>query len=175
MSPNDYYGATKVAGELFLRAACAQHKMTGIVVRPGPVLGPPAFVGGSFRSDSRIAAMVMAAQEGRPIEFIRAEGRQFTSVSDLARVIRLLTEAANPYPTYLCVDRNIITWERIAKMVLEATGSPGKLGLIEPTATTLTPTPHFRADRLESLLGEPLDARDALKAHIAHLSRMSQD
>lgn len=31
----DIYGATKGAGELFLRAACARHQMTGVVVRPG--------------------------------------------------------------------------------------------------------------------------------------------
>jgi UDP-glucose 4-epimerase len=175
LSTIDVYGATKAAGELFLRAACAEHQMTGIVLRPGPVVGPPAFAGGSFRSDSRIAAMVTAAQEGRPIEVIRAEGRQFTSVTALARVTRLLTHVANPYPTYVCVDRNVITWEQIAEMVLEETGSRSDLKLLEPKATT--PVPRFRTDRLESLLGGTSDARDAMKAHIAHLimGRMAHD
>ena len=34
LSSTDYYGATKAAGEMFLRAACAEHHMTGIVIRP---------------------------------------------------------------------------------------------------------------------------------------------
>src|SRR5262245_10375167 len=54
LSTTDLYGATKAAGELFLRAACAGYEMTGVVVRPGPVVGPPAFAGGSFRSHDRI-------------------------------------------------------------------------------------------------------------------------
>ena len=71
LSATDFYGATKAAGELFLRGACAEHKMTGVVVRPGPVVGLPAFADGSFRSDNRIAAMVAAAAAGRAIEVVR--------------------------------------------------------------------------------------------------------
>ena len=41
LRPADVYGATKAAGELFLRAACAPGRMTGVVLRPGPVVGPP--------------------------------------------------------------------------------------------------------------------------------------
>lgn len=168
LSTTDFYGATKAAGELFLRAACAEHRMTGVVVRPGPVVGPPVFAGGSFRSDSRIAAMVTAAVEGRPIDVVCGGGRQFTDVTTLARVTRLLTRAANPHPTYVCVDREILTWERIAEMVVEGTGSRSDVNLLEPKA--MTPVPRFRTDRLEGLLGGPSDARDAMKAHIAHLA-----
>ncbi|MFO0579682.1 MAG: NAD(P)-dependent oxidoreductase [Polyangia bacterium] len=168
ISTTDLYGATKAAGELFLRAACAESRMTGIVLRPGPVVGPPAFAGGSFRSDSRIAAMVTAAVDGRSIDVVRGEGRQFTDVTMFARVTRLLIRAAAPHPTYVCVDREILTWERIAEMVVEGTGSRSPVNLVEPDAPT--PVPRFRTDRLEGLLGGPADARDAMKAHIAHLA-----
>lgn len=168
LSPSDTYGATKAAGELFLRAACAEHRMTGVVVRPGPVVGPPAFAGGSFRSDNRVAAMVTAAVEGRRIDVVRGEGRQFTGVTTLARVIRLLACAADPHPTYVCVDREILTWERVAEMAVEATGSRSAVNVLEPVAPT--PVPRFRTDLLEGLLGYPSDARNAMKAHIAHLA-----
>lgn len=168
LSTSDAYGATKAAGELFLRAACAEHRMTGVVVRPGPVVGPPAFTGGSFRSDNRIAAMVTAAAEGRRIDVVRGEGRQFTGVTTLARVIRLLACAEDPHPTYVCVDREILTWERVAEMAVEATGSRSAVNVLEPEAAA--PVPRFRTNRLEGLLGDPADARDAMKAHLAHLA-----
>src|SRR5690606_17535591 len=131
LTTTDYYGATKAAGELFLRAACAMHGMTGIAVRPGPVVGPPAFAGGSFRSDRRIAAMVAAAVEGHSIDVVRGQGRQLTDVATLARVTRLLTRAAGPHPTYLCVDREILTWERVAEMVVEQTCSKSRVNVLE--------------------------------------------
>ncbi|MFO0579673.1 MAG: NAD-dependent epimerase/dehydratase family protein [Polyangia bacterium] len=40
LSSTDLYGATKAAGELFLRAACAEHGMTG-GIHPGPPASPP--------------------------------------------------------------------------------------------------------------------------------------
>jgi UDP-glucose 4-epimerase len=169
LSTIDLYGATKAAGELFLRAACAGHQMTGVVVRPGPVVGPPAFAGGSFRSHGRIAEMVAAAAEGRPIEAVRGEGRQFSEVSTVARVVRLLTRTANPHPAYICVDREIITWERIAQLVVGCLNSPSKVRVLP--RDTQGPIPRFRTERLERLNGGPSDAEGALLAHIRHLAR----
>ena len=120
----DVYGATKAADELFLRAACARNLMTGVVIRPGPVVGPPAFAAGSLRTHDRIAEMVAAAAKGRPLEVVRGEGRQFSDVSTVARIVHLLTRAESPHPIYLCVDRNILTWERIARMVVGCLNSP---------------------------------------------------
>jgi len=168
LSTTDVYGATKAAGELFLRVACAEHRMAGVVVRPGPVVGPPAFAGGSFRSDNRVAAMVTAAREGRPIDVVRGEGRQFTAVTTLARVVRLLVSAHDPWPTYVCVDREILTWEQIAALAVEVTGSRSAVNVVEPAVAA--PAPRFRTARLEALLGGPAPARDALRAHLAHLA-----
>lgn len=169
LSTTDLYGATKAAGELFLRAACAEHKMTGVVVRPGPVVGPPAFAGGSFRSHDRIAEMVGAAAEDRPIEVVGGEGRQFSDVSTVARVVRLLTTAENPYPAYTCVDRDIITWERVARLVVGCLNSLTEVRVLPHD--TQGPIPRFRTERLEHLNGGPSDAEGALLEHIRHLAR----
>lgn len=93
--------------------------MTGVVIRPGPVVGPPAFDGGSFRTPERIKELVREAVEGRTIEVVDGEGRQFTDVKAVAKLVRILTQEEHPQPTYLCVDREILTWERIARMVVE--------------------------------------------------------
>lgn len=169
LSTADLYGATKAAGELFLRAACARHQMTGVALRPGPVVGPPAFAGGSFRSDHRISEMVVAAAEGHPIEVVRREGRQFSDVSTLATVVRLLTRTENPHPAYICVDRNIITWERVARLVVDCLNSPSEVRVLPHD--TKDPIPRFRTDRLERLNAGPSDAEGALTAHIRYLAR----
>ena len=168
----DLYGATKAAGELFLRAACARHAMTGVVVRPGPVIGPPAFPGGSLRTPNRLAAMLHAASEGSPVETVREEGRQLSDVWTVARAIRLLTRAENPHPTYICVDRDILTWERVARRVVAWLGSPSSVRVVPRTASG--PIPRFRTDRVESLLGGPSNAERALLEHVRHLASTSR-
>lgn len=172
LSAADAYGATKAAGELFLSAACANHPMTGVVIRPGPVVGPPAFIGGSFRGDHRITQMVHAALQGHPIEVAHGEGRQFSDVSIVAKTVRLLCAIDNPYPSYICVDRNIITWEEVADLVVECVGSQSRTYLLQSEAQD--PIPRFRTERLESLIGESSDSKQALYEHIRHLALVSQ-
>ena len=168
LQPTDLYGATKAAGELFLRAACAAHAMTGVVLRPGPVVGPPAFPGGSFRSAHRITEMVTAAVEGRAIEVVQNEGRQFVDVRTVAKAIRLLTRVENPHPTTICVDRDPILWERVAQTVVDCLGSRSEVQCVPRKSAA--PVPRFRTERVEELLGGPLDAHEALQKHIRHLA-----
>lgn len=165
----DLYGATKAAGELLLAAACAGRQMRGVVVRPGPVIGPPAFTGGSFRSPNRLAEMVVAAAAGRSIEVTPHQGRQFSDVSMVARVVRLLTETETISPAYICVDRNNITWERVARLVIGYLHSPSEV-VVLPHDPRI-PIPRFRTGRLERLYGGPTDAEEALAAHIRYVAR----
>ncbi len=167
LSTTEAYGATKAAGELFLRAACARHRMTGVVVRPGPVVGPPAFPAGSFRSPDQVVDMVRAAAEGRPVVTVSGEGRQFSDVSTVARAVRLLTRSENPHPTYTCVDREILTWERIARMVVASLHSSSSVRVAPRDSAE--PIPRFRTDRIEDLLGGPSNAAGALLEHIRQL------
>lgn len=167
LSPTDLYGATKAAGELFLRAACACHQMTGIAARPGPVVGPPAFASGSFRSPNRILEMVRAAAEGTPIEAVHGEGRQFTDVSTLATAVRLLTRTDNPHPTYICVDRDLLTWEQVAMMVVASVSSSSGVRVLP--GNTSDPIPRFLTQRFEYLLGGRASAKAALLDHIRYL------
>jgi UDP-glucose 4-epimerase len=171
ISTADLYGATKAAGEHFLRAACAQHGMTGIVLRPGLVVGPPALPDGSFRSPARILEIARAAAEGSPVVTVEGEGRQFSSVSMLAKVVRILTRLEEPHPTYICVDRDVLTWERVARMVVACLGSPSNVRVVP--RDTCEPIPRFRTERIESLLGGVAPAEGALLEHVRHLARTS--
>lgn len=162
----DPYGATKAAGELFLRAACAAHGMSGVAVRPGPIVGPPAFPGGAFRSDGRIAALATAARQGLPLRVVRGEGRQLSDVGVVARTLTRLTTLPEPAPTYLCMESAPTPWEQVARWAIAAARSPSALVVEEGEAS---PPPRFRVDRLEALLGGPTEARPALQAHLLHL------
>ncbi len=168
LSPADLYGATTAAGELFLRAAAANYGFSGVVLRPGPVVGPPAFAGGAFRSDARISAMVQRAREGRPIEVTRGEGRQLLAAPAVAQAVCALITEERPFPTYLAMDPEITTWEQVARLVIDATGSPSELVLLD--SDPHAPDQRFCVDRLERLLGAPLASREALQHHIAHLA-----
>ncbi|MBU3890682.1 NAD(P)-dependent oxidoreductase [Methylosinus sp. KRF6] len=172
LSATDLYGATKAAGELFLRAACAGRRMTGVVVRPGPVVGPPAFAEASFRSDDRIAAMVVAAKEGRPLEAARDDGRQFSDVRAVAKVIRVLATAESPHATYICVDRDVIAWERVARLVVASLNSRSEVRV--SARETQSPVPRFRTERVDRLIGGSSSAEGALLAHIRYLARIAE-
>lgn len=167
LSSTDYYGATKAAGEVFLRAACAEHHMTGIVIRPGPVVGRPAFSNASFRSDRRLAGMVAAAMEARPIEVVASEGRQFSDVTTIAKVVGVLTSLENPHQAYICVDQAIMTWEWIARTVVACVASQSEVRVLPILREG--PIPIFSTTRIEELIGAPLDARGALIEHIRYL------
>jgi len=169
LATTDAYGATKAAGELFPRAACAGSTMSGVVLRPGPVVGPPALAAGRSRVHRRIADMLAAAAKGDPIEVMEAEGRQLVDVATLARAVRLLTWLEQPHATYLCVDRDVFTWERVARMIVGELDSPSEVR-VHPRESA-GPLPRFRTERIEDLLGGPTNAREALLAHIRHLAR----
>ena len=169
ITTTDLYGATKASGEIFLRAACARHRMTGVVLRPGPVVGPPAFPGASFRTPDRLFEMMRAAAEGRPIETVEGDGRQLSDVSTVARAVRLLVRAEDPHPSYICVDRNVLTWEQAARWMVAHMNSPSSVRVV-PREAAVT-IPRFRTDRIESLLGGQAHAEEALLKHIRHLER----
>ncbi len=163
----DLYGATKAAGELFLRAACAAHGMDGVAIRPGPIVGPPAFAGGSFRSDRRIEQLVEDALARRPLAVPPEDGRQFSDVRAVSRAVSRALVVAAPHPTYLCVDRDPVTWGEVAEIALAAASSTRRL--VAAPAGPAASLPRFRADRVEALLGGPIPAREALKLHVAHM------
>jgi dTDP-4-dehydrorhamnose reductase len=111
--------------------------------------------------------MLRAAAEGEPIQTVRGDGRQLFDVSRLAKVVRLLTRTENPHPTYTCVDRDVLTWERIARRVVAASSSSSPVNVLP--SEDAKPPPRFRTERVESLLGGPSSAEHAVAEHIGYL------
>lgn len=167
LTPSDIYGATKAAAELFLWSACATHAMNGVVLRAGPIVGAPATPNGAFKSDHRIVAMVQAAVRSDAIRVVRGEARQFVAVQDVARAVSVAVESSAASGTYLCVDRELTSWESIAQKTVEITQSDSSV-IAEDSALD-TESPCFDDGRISALLGEPLDSRSAMEQHLAHL------
>ena len=92
--PTTPYGASKLAGEAYARAAHATYGMPVVVVRPFNAYGPRAHHEGD--SGEVIPRFLLRAAAGRPL-VIFGDGRQtrdFTHVSDTARGILLAGTAA---------------------------------------------------------------------------------
>jgi len=170
LTTSDVYGATKAAAELFLWAACATHGMQGVVLRPGPIVGPPALPDGAFRSDRRIEVLVDAARRGEPLRMVEGERRQFVAAHDVARTVAVAIEAPEASGTYLCVDREFTSWESIARRAVELTES--KSTVVTEVGPEGSANPRFNDSRLAALLGGPLDSRAAMEQHLAHLVRV---
>lgn len=169
LTPSDVYGATKAAAESFLWAACGTHGMQGVVLRPGPMVGPPVLPQGAFRTDRRIAEMVAAARAGAPLQVVRGDGRQFVAVYDVARAVSVAVESPDASGTYLCVARDLTTWESIARRAVALAQSRSTVVVTDPP--TASPVPRFGDTRLTALLGSPLDSREAMQKHLEHLVR----
>jgi len=168
----DIYGATKAAGEMFLWAACANHNMGGLVIRPGPIVGPPAFAGASFRSDSRLETFVEKARRAEPIHLEEGTGRQFVDVRDVADVILKLIRSSRVNETYICVAREITPWEWIARRIIKLTGSKSTV-VVEPPPLEW-PLPYFDVGKLEEHLGMVLHSQPAMDAHLAYAVRTTR-
>lgn len=155
----DYYGATKASGEVFLSAVCHHHSMRGNVLRPGAVVGAPAVEGAPVKIDRHIASMIDAAKRGEPIRIARGAGRQFIGARSLARLYVSLLASPRNHARYIAVAPEVITWEEVASMVIDAVGA----GRVEvDDAPAVTPA-VFDVSETEAELGAIADARAELR------------
>lgn len=166
------YGATKAAGELFFRAACARHEISGVVVRPGPVLGRPAYSGGSLRTPQQLEQFVDLARRGLPLTVNAGSSVQFCDVHALTRLLVKLTREAAPEATYLCVDEKSFQWEDIARHVVDVLSSQSQVTVKE--ANEDQAPMHFRSNHAASLPDVMADSTTSLSEHIRSLVEAPQ-
>ena len=142
--------------------------MEGVVVRPGPIVGPPAFPGASFRSHARLDRFVRAARRGDPIHVEEGVGRHFVDVRDVARVIARLLTAGGASGTYLCVARELSSWESLARKIVARLRSTSRV-VLEPRPAEES-VPRFDSGKLQAHLGVELESDEAMESHLAHLA-----
>jgi dTDP-4-dehydrorhamnose reductase len=121
-NPLSAYGASKLAGELLLRAAWPKH----YIVRTCGLYG---LAGASGKADDArlrssgnfVNTMLRLAAEGRPIRVVDDQTCTPTFTKDLAAQIALLIET-EAYGTYHATNDGACTWYEFAREVFRLAG-----------------------------------------------------
>jgi UDP-glucose 4-epimerase len=167
LAPTDAYGAAKASNELFLGAVSWQTKMRCNVVRPGPTVGGPSVDGARVVPYPLVQELFQRARRGDDLVVGKDEGRQFVAAPALAQVyVRLLRAGVNRQ-TYLAVAREVVTWEEIARMAVEATGSRSRVVVEARGGAPFV----FDTGKLERELGPLSGARAAIAADLERCAR----
>lgn len=127
--PADLYGATKLASEAYVRGVSTQFGLPAHIIRPGYTFGNPAIDGATTQVDHRIHTIVQAALKNAPIHLIKEDGTQFISAPILAKLFSgclLLRESCQ---TFYGLGTRFISWEKIARMAIEKTGSRSSINI----------------------------------------------
>lgn len=125
--PVDLYGATKLAGEAYVRGVSAQLKVSAHIIRPGYTFGNPAYPGATPQVDQRFQNIVRAALNSDPISLVQQDGTQFIAAGELAKLYTACLSLDAPCQTFYGLGNRFVTWEKIARMIIEKTKSGSKL------------------------------------------------
>lgn len=169
LQPETTYGATKAATEAFLSALSHQLVFRFTIVRPGAVVGGPAYPGASFKCDARLSAMARQAKSSEPIALQPRDARQFVGASDLARVYKAVLDKGCSNQTFITVDLRHTLWLEIAEQLVKLTGSRSLINCEGPDAFAW----RLDVSLLETELGITLDSRGDMAQALAHLAQAS--
>ena len=168
LRPEDFYGASKGAVELFISAYARKHATPSFnIIRPGYTFGNPVVAGGSMESDGRFREICAKAKQNAPIELIKNDGTQFIWAGDLARVYKSVLDSEVKNEIFFGLSRNFVRWEEIARWVIAATGSKSEIVLQDcgrPDDPSL-----FVADKIDKYFALRFDSRDRLREHVGYL------
>lgn len=166
LQTNDMYGATKATGEMFLSAISHQFPVRCNVIRPGPVVGPPAVPGTTVNCSPKFMEFLDVARNGKDISVPKEDGRQFVAASDLAKLYAAVLHEDLNRQTYLGVAQEFTTWESIARQCISVTSSRSNLIVGEESG----PPPTFDVSKIERDFGFQFQTADAIQELIAYLS-----
>jgi len=166
--PDDYYGATKGAVELFMSAFGRKYPAVKFnVIRPGYVFGNPVVPGGSIQADRRFHRIVEAVKAGRPLKFGAGDGTQFIWAGDLARIYKAVLKSGVRDQIYFGLSRNFVPWHRVAEWARDLAGTGSRI--IVPDRGR-GPKPHlFVLDKIRKDFGLSFNSEEAIREHLEYL------
>ncbi len=172
-APDDLYGATKAATELYLlgfrQVYAAQGgrggrvNMRRNVIRPGYTFSNPAFPGGASQSDKRFLQIAKDILQNRDVTFSKSAGTQFLSSGQIAKLYRKLVESDLNEEILFALGNRFTTWDEIAQMALDMT--PESTSKIILTPDNWLPY-RYKVDKMEKLFGLSFDATEELREHV---------
>jgi UDP-glucose 4-epimerase len=172
LRPEDFYGASKAAVEMFVHAYARKHpEIRFNVIRPGYAFGNPVVDGASIESDRRLREICANAKARRPIALARNDGTQFIWAGDLARLYRAVIESDVSDEVFYGLSAKFVRWDEIATWAKEITGSQSAIQL---TDRGYADDPSlFVVDKIARLFGLSFAPRERLKEHVRYLLSLS--
>ncbi len=172
MRPNDFYGATKGAVELFMDAYSSYYPNICLnVIRPGYTFGNPAVEGGSIESDVRFKTICSNAKFGRPIEVTKTDGTQFIWAGDLAVIYKKVLNSRLKNQVFYGLGSKFITWEQVAQWAVETAKGKSRIKVID-RGWSKNP-PFYRVDKIRKYFGLSFNPAEKIKKHIEYLLDIS--
>jgi dTDP-4-dehydrorhamnose reductase len=110
-NPLSAYGASKLAGELLIRAAWHKH----FIVRTCGLYGK---AGTSGKGGNFVNTMLRLAHEGKPVRVVGDQHCTPTATRDLAAQLALLIET-DAFGTYHATNAGACTWHEFANAIFE--------------------------------------------------------
>lgn len=171
--PDDLYGATKAATEMFLLGfrqyygtqggRSAQVNMRRNIIRPGYTFSNPAFEGGASQSDKRFADIATSILEDRDIHLGEHDGTQFLSSEQIAQVYLKLAESDLNEEIIFAMGSVHKSWANIARMGLEYVPESKSKLILTPQDP---PGWRYKTEKMERLFGLKFDATNELREHM---------
>ncbi|MCL1845403.1 MAG: NAD(P)-dependent oxidoreductase [Defluviitaleaceae bacterium] len=171
--PDDLYGATKGATEVFLLGFRQYYatqggrsepvKMQRNIIRPGYTFSNPAFPGGASQSDTRFADIARAVLKNEEIRLGEHDGTQFMSSRQIAEVYLRLAESDLNEEIILAMGSVHTSWADIARMALEIVPESTSKLVLSPQDP---PTWQYKTDKQQRLFGLKYDATPELREHM---------
>jgi nucleoside-diphosphate-sugar epimerase len=172
--PGDLYGATKASAEMYLMGFnqyyggqgvyAAKTKIARNVIRPGYIFSNPACEGGASQSDVRFLNIAKAVLQNEDLTFNKLDGTQFLSGKQIAELYVKLVESDFNKETFMALGKKFVTWEEIAQIAIELTGSSSKV--IVPNADEERKPSYYNASKMERVFGLSFEGDEDLKDHI---------
>jgi len=170
ISPEDHYGASKAASEMYLRALSHNSNIITTIIRPGYTFGNPIVDGGDMEMDSRFRDIVEKAKNNKDINLIEHDGTQFISANDLAKIYVESLKQKSKFEIYFGLATDFVTWKDIADMTIEISNSSSKI-ILEDKGWSKTPT-LFDVRKIENNFGFKFIGREKIKDHLNYLLLM---
>jgi UDP-glucose 4-epimerase len=165
LAPNDLYGATKAASEVFARAMAMTSGMKIQVIRPGYIFGEPALEGGRSQPDRRFAVICRAVMDGAAVPLIRHDGTQFLAAQDIAMVYEKALGYDADFSVHYALSREWRSWEEVARMAMSVVGREVP---IDAQDLGWGEVPHrFDVSALERDFGLSFGNQETLMRHVA--------
>jgi dTDP-4-dehydrorhamnose reductase len=167
--PLSVYGASKVAGEFFVKTYCPDH----IIVRSSGLYG---LAGASGKGGNFVETMIRLARSGKPLRVVDDQIMAPTNTLDLARKIVEVIRAGGRGMFHI-TNQGSCSWYAYAGQIFDYLGLQPDFG---PTTTEAygakASRPAYsvlRNSRLESLGIEPLaDWQEGLRRYLARKGHM---